>query len=225
LGRNYDGVGASLVKLTNRHREFWIFMQRQVVSLLGGLSIVGLTVAIGVLGGSGRAIAENGCPDGYQPYQTGNMTVPGCMPIPNYGNNNNIPAQPRRELIEVAVPSYGAVAHDPVTGSAAAGGAAEDRHKSKKSAEKAALKACRAKNGGKDGCVIVASVKDACIRVFIGNDKVTHQSNLTATVFPPLVNDAAKDLENGRKVCDERNTDCMSKYFCAHNNITKFVRQ
>jgi Domain of unknown function (DUF4189) len=222
LGRNYDGVGASLVKLTNRHWEFWIFMQRQVVSLL---SIVGLTVAIGVLGGSGRAIAENGCPDGYQPYQTGNMTVPGCMPIPNYGNNNNIPAQPRRELIEVAVPSYGAVAHDPVTGSAAAGGAAEDRHKSKKSAEKAALKACRAKNGGKDGCVIVASVKNACIRVYVGNDRITRQSNLTATIFRPSPEGAAEDLAIGSAICNEKNTDCSSKYFCAYNNITKFVPQ
>jgi Domain of unknown function (DUF4189) len=224
LGRNYDGVGASLVKLTNRHREFWIFMQRQVVSLLGGLSIVGLTVAIGVLGGSGRAMAEGDCPPGEEATRWNVIgVVLECGPIGQ--QHNNVPAQPRRELIEVAVPSYGAVAHDPVTGSAAAGGAAEDRHKSKKSAEKAALKACRAKNGGKDGCVIVASVKDACIRVFIGNDKVTHQSNLTATVFPPLVNDAEADLENGRKVCNERNTDCMSKYFCAYNNITKFVRQ
>ncbi len=199
-------------------------MKRKVLALVGGLSITGLTLAIGIVSGSGRAIAENGCPDGMTPYQDGNMTVPGCRPIPNYGNNNG-PAQPRRQLIEVAVPSYGAVAHDPVTGSAAAGGAAEDRHKTQKSAEKAALKACRAKNGGKDGCVIVATVKDACIRVFVGTDKVTHQSNLTATVFRPSPEGSEEDLENGRKVCTERNTDCTSKYFCAYNNITKFVRQ
>jgi Domain of unknown function (DUF4189) len=199
-------------------------MQRQVFSRLAGLGIVSLTLTIGVLGSSGGAIAENGCPDGMTPYQDGNMTVPGCRPIPNY-DNGNAPARPQRELIEVAVPSYGAVAHDPVTGSAAAGGADDDRHKTQKSAEKAALKACRAKNGGKDGCVIVASVKDACIRVFIGNDKVTHQSNLTATIFRPSPEGSEEDLEKGRKICTERNTDCMSKYFCAYNNITKFVRR
>jgi hypothetical protein len=199
-------------------------MKHKVLSLLGCLSLAGLTLSIGVLGGGGRAIAEDGCPDGMTPYQNVNMPVPSCMPIPNYGNNN-APAQPQRQLIEVAVPSYGAVAHDPATGSAAAGGAEADRHKSQKSAEKAALKACRAKNGGKDGCVIVASVKDACIRVYMGNDRITRQSNLTATVFRASPEGAAEDLLIGSAVCNEKNTDCSSKYFCAYNNITKFVRQ
>jgi Domain of unknown function (DUF4189) len=200
-------------------------MKRKVLSLFGCLGIAGLTLSIGVLGGSGRAIAEDGCPDGSEPYQGNNdMGVLQCMPIPNYGNNN-VPALPQRKLIEVAVPSYGAVAHDPATGSATAGGAENDRHKSQKSAEKAALKACRVKNGGKDGCVIVASVKDACIRVYIGNDRITRQSNLTATVFRASPEGAAEDLAIGSAVCNEKNTDCSSKYFCAYNNITKFVRQ
>jgi Domain of unknown function (DUF4189) len=199
-------------------------MKRKVLALLGCLSIAGLTLTIGILGGSKGAIAEGGCPDGMTPYQNVNMPVPSCMPIPNY-NSNPAPSRPRRQLIEVAVPSYGAVAHDPATGSAAAGGAEADRHKSQKSAEKAALKACRVKNGGKDGCVIVASVKDACIRVYIGNDRITRQSNLTATVFRASPEGAAEDLAIGSAVCNEKNTDCSSKYFCAYNNITKFVRQ
>jgi hypothetical protein len=71
-------------------------MKRKVLPLLSCLSIAGLTLTIGVLGGSGRAIAEGGCPDGMRPYQDANMINPGCTGIENYqpnDGNNDEPSQ------------------------------------------------------------------------------------------------------------------------------------
>jgi hypothetical protein len=200
-------------------------MKRKVLALAGGLSLTGLTLAIGVLGGSGQAIAENGCPDGMQPYQGVSDTSPRCIPIPGYmppdsGNNgnNNVPAKPRREPRVVAVPSYGAIAHDPTTFSIGVSGA-DKTFDSKKKAEKAALKMCR-DNGGGDGCAIVTSIKDACTTLSIGLDTKTGPV-LLAIEFKPF-DDVAKN--KAAKVCTDKYEACETKYFCAYNNITKTVR-
>jgi Domain of unknown function (DUF4189) len=200
-------------------------MQRKVSYLLGGLSIVSLTLAIGVLSGSGRAIAQS-CGDGMQSFQGAADTSPRCVPIPGYmppddGNNNNnndIPAKPRREPRLVAVPSYGAIAHDPTTFSIGVSGA-DKTFDSKKKADKAALKMCR-DNGGGDSCAIVTSIKDACTTLSIGLDTKTGPV-LLAIEFKPF-DDAAKN--KAAKVCTDKYEACETKYFCAYNNITKTVR-
>lgn len=195
-------------------------MRHQVLARFSGLSIVSLILAIGLFGNASRAIAEDGCPDGEQPYQN-NMTVLGCMPIPNYGNNNNAPVSPRPQPRLVAVPSYGAIAHDSTKFGSIGVSGSDKTFDSKKKAEKAALKMCR-NNGGGDGCAIVVSVKDACTTLSVGlNTKAGHPV-LFAIEFKPFDEEAKN---KAAKVCTDNYEQCETKYFCAYNNITKTVRQ
>ncbi len=87
---------------------------------------------------SGNAAAENGCPDGYQPWRIPMESPNDCAPIPNN--------QPQEPQIRWAT-RWGAIAFDGTKGTLGAVTGA----KSKKLANKAAIAQCRA-NGGGDNC-------------------------------------------------------------------------
>ncbi len=197
-------------------------MQRQVFSCFGGLSIVGLTLAIGILGGSGRAIAEDGCPEGYQPYQNGNMSAVGCMQIPNYGNNNNdnnAPSRPRPVRLKTTI-GWASLAHAPGSHIYGVGGAEEFLSK-KSQAENAALSECQAKGG--TGCTILMTASNnECILFTEGVDKITGKNEFAAFRY---------QNDYGLKLSDEKDlaakfskVDWQAKYVCAKNQVTERKR-
>ena len=90
---------------------------------------------------SENVIAENGCPDGYQPWRIPMESPNDCALIPNYSKQ-----EPREPQVRWAT-RWGAIAFD---GSKGILGAVTGA-KSKKLANKAAIAQCRV-NGGGDNC-------------------------------------------------------------------------
>jgi Domain of unknown function (DUF4189) len=198
-------------------------MQRQVISLLSGLSIVGLTVTIGVLGGSSRAIALE-CPEGQEPTDVRDFgIVYACGPIGSQssGGGNNGPSQPSRPATkEISIPSYGAIARDPVTKKIGFSGA-QETHTSKKKAEKEAIKKCRDAGGG-EGCKVVLSIVDACAAMTLGVDMTTVQSELVAVELKKDNN--PQDLEMVKKTCSDKYSNCTEVIGFCTADLTKTVR-
>ncbi len=110
--------------------------------------------------------AENGCPAGYEPWKIPVESASDCFAIPNYGQQNS-------QLPSQTVPSgpqwatrWGAIA----IGSTASGGGVGvvTDMKNQRAAEKAALKQCKSRGGGKS-CRIEISYADQCAAIAWGD--------------------------------------------------------
>ncbi len=117
-------------------------------------------IAAGLLLLSGTAAAQ--CPAG-QP------NTPGCIPpdAPGWRHNQQAPAQPAPSApSKMRFESHGAFAYDAQTKSV---GVSTDRymHGTQAKAEEVALASCR-KNGGGEGCRVVAHFKNGCAAMMIG---------------------------------------------------------
>lgn len=117
---------------------------------------------------SGKAIAENGCPNAYQPmgvYEQGpSKGYPICAPIPGYYDQDEEAKDPQPSLPPV---SWGSIAVDPakqVTGFS-------KQKKSERQAHREAIKECKAKGGG--GCGIAMTYHSAvyqCVGMAVGEN-------------------------------------------------------
>lgn len=103
-----------------------------------------------LLGTSGSALAEGGCPQGMYPYSAGQVNT--CVPIPS---NDPVLTTPS----EVWSDRWGAIAFDPNTPDM---GLVVD-HRSKRKAKKAALETC-ASTGAKN-CQIATTFVNGCAAV------------------------------------------------------------
>ncbi len=149
-----------------------------------------LLLLLCLLGFSGGALAENGCPDGMTPFQNGNDPAPKCYPI--QGGQNSTPAQPRGRWET----RWGAIATD---GLRAAYGTVANI-KSKRQAVKMAMSQCRAKGG--ISCKAILSYYNQCAVIVMGDKQ--HEAISAATI------DEASKM--GMSACTPIDTNCQVEY-------------
>lgn len=154
--------------------------------------IVLLTVFL--LGVSGLARAEGGCPSGMIPYSGTDISSCGPIPAGYYSDSNSIPksAEPPARWMD----TWGAIAADADNGSlgTVVGMSSEQE------ALRAALAQCRAKGGAK--CEVDLTYYNQCAVMILGNK--TYATARAETI--------ERATQLGMKTCNAENTKCRVYY-------------
>jgi Domain of unknown function (DUF4189) len=139
-----------------------------------------------------RAPAENGCPNGYEPWKIPVESSSDCMALPDYGNDSV--AQPRSPIWETR---WGAVA----IGAAGGGGAVTDM-RSERQAKNAAVKQCKKTVGNQKMECKALAYYNQCVVVAWGSTGYVTQSAEDI----PTASVAATQR------CSEKHADCEVYY-------------
>lgn len=116
---------------------------------------IAFLVATGLMTGS--AVAENGCPNGYEPWKIPVESSSDCMAIPDYGND-----RVEKSQVPIWETNWGAVA----IGDGGWGVAVNMRSKAK--AKKAAVSQCRKTAGNKSAECAVLTYYNQCVAIAWG---------------------------------------------------------
>jgi hypothetical protein len=117
---------------------------------------------------SQTVFAENGCPDGMQPFQNQGEPVATCQPIPGYAGNQG-PVQPQGHWVS----RWGGIAVDKNNGFFGVA----NNFANKRLAKKSALSKCKA-NGGKE-CEFKLAYYNQCAVIAWGDSSYFVQSKET----------------------------------------------